>query len=102
MQSTVPDVPESFETPRLLVRLPREGDGEEAHAAIVESAERLRVWIPWAKPSNTVEQEETNIRQIRTDFLKREELHFFMFLKDRNTLVGMCALHDIDWEVPRF
>lgn len=102
MDAMLRDVPEEFETARLTVRVPRAGDGEEAHAAIVESAERLRVWIPWAKPSNTVEEEEVLIRQRRVDFLKREELHFYMFLKGQDRLVGMTALHSIDWEVPRF
>ncbi len=96
------DVPEQFETARLTVRAPRAGDGEEAHAAIVDSAERLRIWIPWAKPTMTVQEEEARARQRRIQFLNREELHFYMFLKGQNTLVGMCALHSMDWDVPRF
>ena len=96
------NVPEEFETARLTVRAPRAGDGKEAHAAIVESAERLRVWIPWAKPSMPVEEEEARSRQRRIEFLQRTELHFYMFLKGQNTLVGMSALHSIDWDVPRF
>ncbi len=96
------NIPEEFETARLLVRAPRAGDGREAHAAIVESAERLQVWIPWAKPSLPVEEAELRARQRRIDFLNRTELHFYMFLKGQDTLVGMSALHSIDWEVPRF
>ncbi len=96
------DVPEEFETARLIVRAPRAGDGAEAHAAIVDSAERLRLWIPSAKPTMTVQEEEARARQRRSDFLTRNELHFYMFLKGQNTLVGMSALHSIDWDVPRF
>ncbi len=96
------NIPEEFETARLLLRAPRAGDGREAHAAIVESAERLHVWIPWAKSSLPVEEAEVRARQRRIDFLNRTELHFYMFLKGQDTLVGMSALHSIDWEVPRF
>jgi RimJ/RimL family protein N-acetyltransferase len=102
MDPILQDVPEEFETARLTVRAPRAGDGAEAHAAIVESAERLRVWIPWAKASMTVEEEEVRARERRIQFLKREELHFYMFLKGQDRLVGMCALHSMDWAVPRF
>src|SRR5512140_3129242 len=87
------EIPEEFETRRLTVRCPRAGDGAEAHAAIVESAERLRVWIPWAKPGMTVDEEEIRTRQRRIEFLERKELHFYMFLKGQDRLVGMSALH---------
>ena len=67
MKPILRDIPEEFETVRLLLRAPRPGDGAEAHAAIVESAERLRVWIPWAKPEITVEEEEINARERRIE-----------------------------------
>ncbi len=102
MEAILRDIPEEFETERLTVRAPRAGDGEQAHTAIVESAERLRVQIPWAKPSITVEEEEVLARQRRIEFLERKQLNFYMFLKGRNIMVGMSALHSIDWEVPRF
>lgn len=102
MEPILRDIPEEFETRRLTVRCPRAGDGAEAHAAIVESAERLRVWIPWAKPWMTVDEEEIRTRQRRIEFLERKELHFYMFLKGQDRLVGMSALHSIEWDVPRF
>ncbi len=102
MESNPPIIPEAFETERLTVRSPRAGDGAEAHAAIVDSAERLRVWIPWAKPSNTVGEEEEIARKYRYKFISREELWFYIFLKDSPTMIGMCALHSIDWDVPKF
>ncbi len=96
------NIPESFETERLLLRVPQIGDGAEAHAAIVESADRLRVQIPWARPEHTVYQEEVEARKLQEKFVKREELWFYMFLKGTPTLVGMSALHGIDWTVPKF
>lgn len=96
------DLPEEFETERLILRAPLPGDGAEAHAAIVESAEHLRLWIPWAKPLITVEEEEVLARQRRVKFLTREGLWFYLFRKETDTLIGMTALHHIDWNVPKF
>lgn len=102
MDPILRDVPEEFNTKRLLLRIPRPGDGAEAHTAIVESAERLRVWITWAKPSITAEEEEVLVRKRITDFLRREFLWFYIYHKKSRTFLGMSALHTIDWGVPKF
>ncbi len=102
MNEILLDIPEEFETERLTLRTPRPGDGAEAHAAIVESAEQLRIWIPWAKPLIPVEEEETLARQRRAKFMSRERLFFYMYLKGTSTMVGMSALHHVEWKVPKF
>ena len=102
MDPILRDVPEEFETERLLLRVPRAGDGAEMHEAIVESADHLRVWVPWAKPDITVDEEEALQRKKRIDFLAREEFYFNIYLKGPGTLVGVIALWNIDWEVPKF
>jgi RimJ/RimL family protein N-acetyltransferase len=96
------DLPDEFETERILLRAPHAGDGAAAHTAIVESAEHLRLWIPWANPLIAVEEEELVARQRHVKFLMREALWFYVFLKGTATLVGMTALHNIDWKIPRF
>ena len=102
MKPILRDITEEFETERLIIRSPHPGDGVAAHEAIVESAERLRVWIPWAKPEITVEEEEVLARERYLKYLARDELFFYMFLKDGNIFLGMSALHTIDWDIPRF
>lgn len=102
MKPILREIPEGFETERLIIRPPHPGDGVAAHAAIVESAERLRVWIPWAKPEITVEEEEVLAREYYLKYLSREKLHFYMFLKESSIFLGMSALHTIDWDIPRF
>jgi len=52
------DFPDSFETERLTIRSPMPGDGEELQAAVVESIDNLRPWMPWADHIPTVEEEE--------------------------------------------
>jgi hypothetical protein len=40
------DFPESFETERLGIRSPMPGDGEEVYAAVSESLDELKPWMP--------------------------------------------------------
>lgn len=95
-------IPEEFESPRLTIRLPRVGDGAALHAAIVESVDILRPWMPWVHPTPTLEDEEENVRRARARFLAREDLWLLLFLKGTDTFVGGSGLHRIDWGVPKF
>ncbi|MGI8659135.1 MAG: GNAT family N-acetyltransferase [Candidatus Limnocylindria bacterium] len=96
------DVPERFESDRLLIRTPLPGDGVELHAAITESREELRPWMPWAHPDETVEDVEANVRHSRVEYLARRDLRLHLYALDGGTLVGSSGLHRIDWTVPRF
>jgi len=96
------DFPDSFETERLTIRSPMPGDGEELQAAVAESIDNLRPWMPWADHVPTVEEEEEAVRSGRARFLTREDLWLLLFLKGTHTLVGGSGLHRIDWDVPRF
>jgi RimJ/RimL family protein N-acetyltransferase len=96
------DFPESFEAERLLIRCPLPGDGAEVYAAVSESLDELRPWMPWARERLTADVEEENMRQARAAFLERRDLMLLLFLKGTGTLVGGSGLHRIDWSVPRF
>ncbi len=97
------DFPHSFDTERLTIRCPLPGDGAELNAALIESWESLREWMPFAtgeKP--TIEESEANVRQAHTKFLNREDLRLSLFLKGTDTLVGSSGLHCMNWSVPSF
>ena len=96
------DFPDSFETERLTIRSPLPGDGEELQAAVAESIDDLRPWMPWADHVPTVEEEEEAVRRGRARFLTREDLWLLLFLKGTHTLVGGSGLHRMDWDVPSF
>ena len=96
------DFPDSFETERLTIRSPMPGDGEELQAAVAESIDDLRPWMPWADHIPTVEEEEEAVRRGRARFLTREDLWLLLFLKGTHTLVGGSGLHRMDWDVPSF
>ena len=97
-----PDVPELLETERMVLRSPLPGDGPAMNAAILETWESLHRWMPWARLRPSVENTEEIARRFRESFLARTDLPMFMFLQDRQTVVGSTGLHRMDWSVPRF
>ena len=102
MKPILLDFPDSFETERLTIRSPLPGDGAELQAAVAETIEDLRPWMPWADHVPTVEEDEELVRQARARFLQREDLWMLLLLKGTHTLVGGSGLHAINWDVPRF
>ena len=94
------DIPETLETERLLLRVPRPGDGPMITAAIEESLEALSRWMPWAQGGQSSEKSEAVARQMSAAFIRRESLTYRLFRKEDGQFVGMCSLFNFDWEVP--
>ncbi len=102
MKPILLDFPDSFDTERLTIRSPMPGDGAEVQAAVAESIEDLRPWMPWAKHVPAVEENEEYARQGRALFITREDLRLVLFLKGTHTFVGGSGLHRINWDVRCF
>jgi RimJ/RimL family protein N-acetyltransferase len=96
------DIPESFETERLLIRVPRPGDGAALNAAILESFEDLQLWMPWAKERPSIEKSEENSRKAYSLFLTRQDITLRLIHKQSGLFVGSSGLHPRDWTVPKF
>jgi ribosomal-protein-serine acetyltransferase len=101
MDPIMRDFPYQFETEQLLIRGPQPGDGVEITAAITDSINELRPWMPWAAAIPTVEESEVRVRKKQLDYLARTDLWFLVFEKEMNVLVGNSGFHRIDWEVPK-
>jgi RimJ/RimL family protein N-acetyltransferase len=100
--SILKDFPDRFETERLRSRCPLPGDGPELFAAIRESHDELKPWMPWVESHKTTDNSEESARRGWVEFLERSDLRMHLFLKDSGTLVGSSGLHRIDWSVPKF
>ncbi|RAL25882.1 GNAT family N-acetyltransferase [Thermoflavimicrobium daqui] len=96
------EFPHSFETERLLIRLPLPGDGVYINQAIIESLEHLRPWMQWANRTPSLDETEINVRQAYCHFLERVDLRFHLFEKRSKRFIGSSGLHRIDWSVPKF
>ncbi len=94
--------PEEIVTERLLIRMPKPGDGEAVYQAMQASMEDLKPWMPWARANQTVEDVELNVRKAHMQFLAREDLRLHIFHKETGGLIASSGLHRIDWNLPKF
>jgi RimJ/RimL family protein N-acetyltransferase len=98
-------IPDRFETERLLLRVPRPGDGRALHEAVAESLAQLRAWpasLPWALAEPSVAASETYCRERWLAFAARTDLPLLVFRQDDGVLVGATGLHRFDWSAGRF
>jgi hypothetical protein len=72
------DFPAEFCTERLLIRMPKPGDGKAVYAAIKSSINELKPWLPFAQKEQTEQDVEANIREAHASFLKREDLRLLI------------------------
>jgi RimJ/RimL family protein N-acetyltransferase len=96
------DFPDQFESERLIIRIPRPGDGAVINEATLESLDNLRPWMTWADPVPTVEDTETVVRTAAANFIHRSDFMLLLFRKSDGLFVGGSGLHRIDWSVPCF
>jgi RimJ/RimL family protein N-acetyltransferase len=102
MDPILKDFPEQFTTERLIIRMPRPGDGKAVYEGIKASINELKPWMPFAQKEQTLEDVELNIRNAYISFLKREDLRLLVFLKETGEFVASSGLHRINWSVPKF
>lgn len=95
-------IPESFESKRLMIRAPLLDDGAMINAAIKNSIDELRPWMPWAQQVPTVEQSEVISRQGRIHYLERSDLRLYLVHKETGQFIGGSGLHRIDWQARKF
>lgn len=98
------DLPTPVTTTRLLLRPPKPGDGKALNAAVLESFEELKQWMPWAQHKPSLEESEEFVRKAAANWiLKRSKepwLSFFIFDKDNSNFVGAIGFHHINWNIP--
>lgn len=100
------DVPERFVTARLILRCAKPGDGAALNAAVCESLEQLRPYVPWAGTVPTIAESEAIVRKAQARFLLREDLMLLIFERraddSEGEVLGGTGLHRMDWKVRRF
>jgi RimJ/RimL family protein N-acetyltransferase len=106
MDPLMMEVPERIDTPNLVLRIPRRGDGAALNAAVAASMDELGPWIPWAGKMPTPEESEIHCRRQQAKFILREDFVFLIFARESDggegELFGGTGLHRIDWGLRRF
>ncbi len=96
------NIPEEFQSERLILRAPRAGDGAELNAAIQESFEQLSNWLDWADHMPDVEETEANLAVALERYRARTDFRILLIDKITKAIVGSSGLHSVDWSVPKF
>ena len=102
MKAILREIPESVYSERLLLRVPRPGDGKLINDALRESYEELHPWMPFARSVPPVDDTEEYCRNAYAAFIRRERWPLIGLLRTTGEFVVSTGLHDIDWDVPRF
>lgn len=100
------ELPERIETERLVLRMPRRGDGAAVNAAVRDSIVGLAPWMPWAGKVPSLDESELHCRRQQAKYLLREDLALLMFERKADGAEGLLAggtgLHRIDWTLRKF
>jgi len=99
------DIPDRFETERLLLRAPRPGDGAMLNASVLETLDDLRAFpasMTWAMEDQPVEKTEEFARRGAASWLLRTDFPMLGFLRDTGEHVVNCGLHRFNWDTRVF
>jgi RimJ/RimL family protein N-acetyltransferase len=99
------DVPDRFETARLLLRAPRPGDGAMIHASVLETLEDLRRFpasMLWALSEQLIEKSEEYARQGAAHWIVRAEFPMLALHRGTGEHVGNVGMHRLNWETRVF
>lgn len=100
MNPVLLDIPDSFETERLFIRVRKDGDELKINEAVVETYEYLNKWIPSVDHIPSIEETKEHIRRSISKFILRQALDFIIFLKNSNTFIGSIGTTRIEWNIP--
>jgi ribosomal-protein-serine acetyltransferase len=96
------DIPSELTTERLLLRVPRLGDGSLIIDATLASMTELKTWMDWASDEYTVIDSEDWCRRSASKFLIREEAGYLIFHRESDRYMGNITTFVKDWRVPKF
>jgi len=96
------DVPMPIQTPRLLLRPVRAGDGAGIAEAVRETWDDLSQWMPWTDQDPSPAANEARAREGEAKFILREDLWMVGIERATQRPVMWTGLHRFNWETRRF
>jgi ribosomal-protein-serine acetyltransferase len=96
------DLPMPIETPRLIIRPPRVGDGKMLNEAIIDSFDLLSEYMHWATEKPSVEESEAVVKREAAHWILNEEadpeLMVLILEKRTKALIGASGFNAINRE----
>ena len=98
------DLPETIETPRLKLQMPRAGFGKALNAAIMDGYEDYVRYLAWPPEAASAEMTEEDCRKHHAEFILREVIRYIILDKRTGEVVGGCSFPSslVHWLVPQF
>ncbi|GAC1395236.1 MAG: GNAT family N-acetyltransferase [Chloroflexota bacterium] len=94
--------PASLVGPRVVARPYDDGDVDAVYAAVQESLDHLRPWLPWWNTHQIPADTQAFIRRSQGRWTLREEMSMGLFTRGDGAFLGGIGLHPQDWGVPSF
>jgi len=100
---TLPEPPAELRGERVLIRPYRPEDAPEVFAAINESRERIKVWLPWAAEGHlSLADTEEFVERRASQWQEHEEFTLGIWDIASGRFLGGAGLHIHSWDVPYF
>jgi RimJ/RimL family protein N-acetyltransferase len=96
------DIPSEITSERLLLRVPRPGDGVVLIDAVRDSLPELKPWMPWAKDDYSVADAEDWCRRAAAKRILGEDANYFILHRQTGRFMGNITSFSKDWRVPKF
>lgn len=87
---------------RVIVRAYRESDAADLQAAVEESREHVRPWLPFADDHRTIDESRDWIIRCAARWMLREDFIVGLWESASGRFVGGSGIHPRDWQVPSF
>ena len=95
------DIPNQFESTRLILRNPLDGDGSITFPAIQETQETLTLWFPKIRIPHSIQEAEEHLREEQANLLLRHSIRLLIFRQDTGEFIGEAQFTNFDWNIPR-
>jgi RimJ/RimL family protein N-acetyltransferase len=87
---------------RVLIRPYNEGDAPALHAAIDESRDELRPWLPFADAHRSLDETRDFILRAFADYVLRQDMHLGLWDHTTDRLIGAIGFRPRDWSIGYF
>lgn len=102
LKTPPPNFHHVLETDRLILRIPKPGDGRMLCDGVNHSFQELNRWMDWARTRPTIADSEGVAREMAHRAATMQEVSYALLHRDDATFCGMVGVHHIAWEVPAF
>jgi len=99
------NLPSRVTTPRLYLRPLTDADIVGCYAAVLESFDEMTQYYSpkWSRfdKAPPIEEIVKDVRTSQSDWAVRKRLEYGVFNSSDDVFIGLCALHHLDWNVPK-